>query len=59
MDNILTKEKIMLEQNQLNTVICSNKEYIWKNISKIEALKKENSLRKSQTLCENLQINFK
>jgi hypothetical protein len=59
MDNTLTKEKIMLEQNQLNTVICSNKEYIWKNISKIEALKKENSLRKSQTLCQNLQINFK
>ena len=58
MDNI-SEEKIEFDANRINLILNSNKEYIWKNISKIEALKKENSLRKSQTLCENLQINFK
>ena len=59
MDNNFTQNKIMLEQNQLNTAICSNKEYIWKNIFKIENIKKEDSIRKSQYLCQNLQIKFK
>lgn len=59
MDNNFAQNKIMLEQNQLNTAICSNKEYIWKNIFKIENIKKEDSIRKSQSLCQNLQIKFK
>ena len=56
MDNQISQEKIMLETNRVNAAVYSNKEYIWKNIFKIEALKKEDSLRKSQVLCKNLQI---
>ena len=56
MDNQLSQDKIILEQNQLKATVYSNKEYIWKNIFKIEALKKEDSIRKSQVLCKNLQI---
>ncbi|MBQ8677471.1 MAG: hypothetical protein IJ529_03255 [Alphaproteobacteria bacterium] len=59
MDTTINQDKVMLEQNQLNAAICSNKEYIWKNIFKIETIKKEDSLRKNQTLCENLQIKLK
>ena len=36
MDTTINQDKVMLEQNQLNAAICSNKEYIWKNIFKIE-----------------------
>ena len=56
MDNKSLKDKIILEQNRLNTALCSHKEYIWKNILKIEAIKKQDSLRKSQALCQSLQI---
>ena len=56
MDNQLSQKKIMLEQDKYNAAVYSHKEYIWKNIFKIEALKKEDSLRKSQVLCKNLQI---
>lgn len=59
MDTTINQDKVMLEQNQLNAAICSNKEYIWKNIFKIETIKKEDSFRKNQTLCENLQIKLK
>ena len=54
----LSEDKIQKEQNQLDTVICSQREYIWTNIQKVEALKKETILRKNQTLCENLQVKF-
>ena len=59
MDKQLPSGKISQEQYQLSASFLSSKTYIWKNISKIEALKKENSLRKSQTLCQNLQIKYK
>lgn len=59
MDNNISEEKIDFDANRINTILTSNKEYVWKNIFKIEALKKENSLKKSQSLCENLQIKFK
>ena len=59
MDNNLRSGKIILEQHRLNPAICSPKEYIWKNISKLETLRKESSIRKSQTLCQNLQIKLK
>lgn len=52
----LSENKIQKEPNQLKKVICSDQEYIWNNIFKIEALKKETILRKKQTLCKNLQI---
>ena len=58
MDNI-SEEKIEFDANRINLILNSNKEYIWKNIFKVEALKKENSLKKSQSLCQNLQIKFK
>ena len=56
MDNSLSKGKLISEQDQLRATIAFNKEYIWKNIFKIESLRKEDSLRKSQDLCKNLQI---
>lgn len=56
MKECLSKDKQVSEQNQLNATIAFNKEYIWKNIFKIEALRKEDSLRKNQDLCKNLQI---
>ena len=43
MDNNFAQNKIMLEQN----------------LFKIENIKKEDSIRKSQSLCQNLQIKFK
>ena len=58
MDNI-SEEKIEFDANRINLILNSNKEYIWKNIFKVEALKKENSLKKSQYLCQNLQIKSK
>ena len=59
MDNKLSKNKLMLERTQVQAAICSHKEYVWKNIFKVEALRKENSLRKSQILCQNLRITDK
>jgi len=56
MDNKLSLDKIMLEHSHLDNKICKNQEHLWKNILKIEALKKEDALRKTQTLCKNLQI---
>ena len=52
----LSENKIRKEPYRLETVVCSQREYIWNNIFKIEALKKETLLRKKQTLCKNLQI---
>ena len=52
----LSENKIPKEPNQLEKVICAQREYIWNNIFKIEALKKETILRKKQALCKNLQI---
>lgn len=59
MNKSLSLNKIAQEQYQLNTSVYSCKEYVWKNIFKVETLKKENSLRKNQTLCKNLQIKYK
>lgn len=59
MENRLSPEKMIHGQTKPQMVTSSAKEYVWKNIFKVEALKKENSLRKSQTLCKNLQIKYK
>ena len=59
MDNNISEEKIDFDANRINTILTSNKEYVWKNIFKIEALKKETSLKKSQSLYQNLQIKIK
>ena len=56
MNNYLSKKVLSPKQTQLNASITLNKEYIWKNIYKIEELKKQDSLRKSQNLCKSLQI---
>ncbi|MBR1605705.1 MAG: hypothetical protein IJ660_06335 [Alphaproteobacteria bacterium] len=56
MNERLSEDKLVSEQNQLNATIAFNKECIWKNIVRIEALRKEDSLRRSQYLCKNLQI---
>ena len=56
MNECLSKDKLVSTQAKLNAALSFNKEYIWKNILKIEALKKENALNKSQDLCKNLKI---
>lgn len=56
MDNKLSLDKVMLEHRHIDYTISPNHEHIWKNILKIEALKKEETLRKNQTLCKNLKI---
>lgn len=56
MDNELSLDKVMLEHKHLDAIVRPNQEHIWKNILKIEALKKEDNLRKTQILCKNLQI---
>lgn len=56
MDNKLSLDKVMLEHRHIDCKISPSQEHIWKNIRKIEALKKEEALRKSQILCQNLKI---
>ena len=56
MDSKLSLDKVMLEHRHIDNLVKHNQEHIWKNILKIEALKKEDALRKSQILCKNIQI---
>lgn len=56
MDNKLSLDKVMLEHNQSNAPVHTGQDHIWKNILKVEALKKAAAIRKSQVLCKNLQI---
>ena len=58
MDNYLSNDNSVSEQDQVNASIYLNKEYVWKNIFKIEALRKENSLRKTKNFCKNIQVNL-
>jgi len=59
MDNRLSKDKIIQERNAVNYNIRSSEGYVWKNIMKVETLRRENSIQKSQALCKSLQIKFK
>lgn len=59
MNNQISQDKVTSKQPYTFSDINSNHEYIWKNISKIETLKKEDILRKKQTMCQNLQIKLK
>lgn len=59
MNTQISKDKVTPEQNPVVMMLASNKEYIWKNISKIEAIKKEDSFRKSQRLYKALQLKLK
>ena len=56
MDNKLSLDKVMLEHNQSSTPAPTGQEHIWKNILKIEALKKAAEIQKCQVLCKNLRI---
>lgn len=59
MNTQISKDKVTQEQNPIVMMLASNKEYIWKNISKIESIKKEDSFKKSQELYRNLQLKLK
>ena len=59
MNNHISQDKVTSKQPHIFSSMNSNHEYIWKNISKIETLKKEDILRKKQTMCQNLQIKLK
>ena len=59
MNTQISKDKVTQEQNSVMMMLASNKEYIWKNISKIENLKKADSFKKSQEMYRNLQIKLK
>jgi len=59
MDNKLSLDKVIPEHRYTDCQVSPNHEHIWKNILKIEALKKEEALRKTQTLCKNLNLKIK
>ena len=59
MEGKISQDKLSPERNIINYNIRASEQYIWKNIMKVETLRKENSILKGQTLCKSLQIKFK
>lgn len=59
MNQNLSLDKALLEHAQIDEMLKNKQTHIWKNIMKIEALKKEDSLRKSQMLYRTMKFGNK
>ncbi len=59
MNQKLSLDKALLEHAQIDEMLKNKQTHIWKNIMKIEALKKENTLKKSQMLYRTLNLGSK